>query len=61
MWVDDTDGNPHHHLEPALGFHAYPARAGLGLVAMEGTWDPGSAEADGVRVTAVTAGGAPAP
>ena len=61
VWVDDADGNPHHHLEPALGFHAYPARAGLGLVAMEGSWDPGSAAADGVRVTAVTAGDAPAP
>ena len=61
VWVDDASGNPHHHLEPALGFHAYPARAGLGLVAMEGAWDPGAAEAGRMRVTAVTAGDAPAP
>ena len=61
VWVDDANGNPHHHVEPALGFHAYPARAGLGLVAMEGAWDPGAAEAGRMRVTTVTAGDAPAP
>ncbi len=50
VWVDAEDGTAHHHIEPVLGFHAYPARAGLGLVAMEGSWSPGGDAAPGVHV-----------
>ncbi len=38
VWVNDPEGNAHHHVEPAIGFHVYPARAGLGMVALGGEW-----------------------
>ncbi len=38
VWVNDPEGNAHHHLEPAIGFHVYPARAGLGMVTLGGEW-----------------------
>jgi ABC-type polysaccharide/polyol phosphate transport system ATPase subunit len=55
VWVDDAEGNAHHHIEPVLGFHSYPARAGLGLVALNGAWHPGMSmpKTARVEVTAV--------
>jgi len=38
VWVNDPEGNAHHHVEPAIGFHVDPARAGLGMVALSGEW-----------------------
>jgi len=56
VWVDGADGSAHHHVEPVLGFHSYPARAGLGLVALDGAWEVDAstrgAAADPLRVTA---------
>ena len=40
VWAMSTDGAVHHHVEPSFGFHVYPARAGLGMVALLGHWDP---------------------
>lgn len=41
LWVNDPEGSAHHHLEPALGFHVFPSRAGVGMVALEGSWASG--------------------
>ena len=38
VWVTDAEGTVHHHIEPSFGFHVYPARAGLGMVALRGHW-----------------------
>jgi ABC-type polysaccharide/polyol phosphate transport system ATPase subunit len=61
VWVDDTDGNAHHHIEPTMGFHSYPARAGLGLVALDGSWNPGSSAPTGARAEVAVHGGSPPP
>lgn len=50
VWVNAADGSAHHHIEPCLGFHAYPARAGTGMVALEGGWHAGAGAPPRVEV-----------
>ena len=52
VWAMSPDGAVHHHVEPSFGFHVYPARAGLGMVALAGHWDPGDQQGSPRRTPA---------